>query len=89
MNTGGGGGGILLFMDTHPHRQYVLLGNQSTETEYKAGDIWLNGDGLASGVVWVSHQSHDELLHHEYEAVVLHLHKTSTTVVCCVSHPPS
>ena len=29
----------------------------------------------ASGVVWASHQSHDELLHHEYEAVVLLPHE--------------
>ena len=42
---------------------------------HKTGDIWLSGDGLASGVVWVSHQSHDELLHHEYETVVLLPHE--------------
>ena len=72
MNTGGGGGGILLFT-FYAHTGNMFFSGRGPE--YKTGDIWLSGDGLASGVVWVSHQSHDELLHHEYEAVVLLPHE--------------
>ena len=63
------------FLWTHTHIDNMFLSGITGHRAHKTGDLCLSGDGLASGVVLVSHQSHDELLHHEYEAVVLLPHE--------------